>query len=285
VIARIFAPFQAKYTIFTHLNYVGILIPGDALGALEDLIGYTREALYRDSINGSGELYDLDARDRYYTHAIVWDIKQNRLVAGCRLFSLLAGMQLESSYLEYSFPGLFTALMQYKQIGEMGRVFVTRSYQKKYSSFLLLMRVVHAFCKQYKITHLMGLASYAAEKYDKTFNQILLMSLQNAFYFDPPKTLPTPRFNLDINIDPHWHAITQSFSSIRQIEACLHEHQANAHKIPVLIRQYLDFLHAKVWGLSQGKSFNNAIEILVCANSHALSHAKLRKLTAVLSRS
>ncbi len=273
--------YKEKYTLFTHVKYACLLIPGNDLGELQQVIGFLREKLYSEQNKGSGKEYDLDGRDAYYHHVLIWDNERQSIVAGCRIMPSFAIKESQHSYLEYSFPGLYHQWSNHFTFVEMGRAFVTKSYQKNYSSFLLLSRVVHAFCKKNQLRHLVGLASYNPDKYDFRYNQILINSLKNSFFMDASKPIPNPRFSLNIGLSEQIDQLpdTLNIKSMRELATLLSSHTENAEKIPVLIRQYIEGMRAKVLGFAQARGFNNAVEILVCVDLEMQPSYRLQKFS------
>lgn len=104
-------------------------------------IGRLREESFRASGEGTGQPYDLDRFDSWYTHLVLWNRERREVVGAYRLCGSDRGRDLYTSTLFQFAPGFF------EKLGcalELGRSFIRLEYQRSYQPLLLLWRGIGA---------------------------------------------------------------------------------------------------------------------------------------------
>ena len=241
-------------------------------------MGLLREATYRQQLSGSGDRRDLDGRDSAYDHLLLIEPGSGALAGAARL-QFLPGQCGTSdlpdgsqSYLEHVYPGIKARLTSLGNHLEIGRVALASRFQKQPHSLMALFRggLLIAARSGYDTLH--GLVSYNHFAHSEPVNQAFLSGLMRPPYLQSEPTLPAPR-----------HPLTTVQSSdqpnpianIQSLELSIREQLSDDFRLPVLLRQYVNLMDARVCGLSLAKDFNQITEILMAAD---LSRIPLERL-------
>lgn len=273
----------SPYALFCSQGLDLYLVPGDRFAPYADAVGILRELTYRQQLSGSGLARDLDSRDPYYDHFLLVERSSGELAGSARLqfvpspaggdcptgSALPEGHQ---SYLEHVYPGIKQALALQGNHLEIGRVALAPRFQRQPQSLMFLFRggLQVAVSSGYSSIH--GLVSYNHFAYGDALNQHFLSSLMGMPFLDNHQPCPEPRHPLDgikANSRPG-SAIT-----IQGLEQQIRDRFDPAFRLPVLLRQYINLMEARVRNLSLARDFNQITEILMAAD---LSRIPSRRL-------
>ena len=254
------------------------LIPGSRFAAVADAVGTLRESTYRQQLSGSGDQRDLDGRDSHYDHLLLIEAGSGALAGAARLQFLPRHCETadlpdgSQSYLEHVYPGIKARLTSLGNHLEIGRVALASRFQKQPHSLMALFRggLLIAARSGYDTLH--GLVSYNHFAHSEPVNQAFLSGLMRPPYLQSEPTLPAPR-----------HPLTTVQSSdqpnpianIQSLELSIREQLSDDFRLPVLLRQYVNLMDARVCGLSLAKDFNQITEILMAADLRRLPPERL----------
>jgi putative hemolysin len=234
-----------------------------ALAAVLDEIGRLREIAFRAVGEGTGRARDLDEFDRTYRHLFVWDREKLEIAGAYRLGATDDILQASGT------AGLYTrTLFEYgdrlmAQLGpalELGRSFVSPTYQRDFSPLLLLWKGISRFvaCNP-RYRRLFGVVSIS-DSYESTSRQLMVKFLQ------------TTRFDADLGRlvkakhppAPPRSGLEESATveRLEDVSALVRGLEPDGKDMPVLLRQYLK-LNARLLGFSIDPAFGNVLDGLV----------------------
>ena len=252
------------------------LIAGNAFDAVADAVGQLRESTYRKQLSGSGDERDLDGRDPHYDHLLLVERSSGDLAGSARLQFIPVGASSlpgsSGSYLEHVYPGIKARLTSLGNHLEIGRVALASRFQKQPHSLMALFRGGLLIASRSGYDTLHGLVSYNHFAHSEPVNQAFLSGLMRPPYLQSEPTLPAPRHPLTT---VQTSDQTNPIANIQSLELSIREQLSNDFRLPVLLRQYVNLMDARVCGLSLAKDFNQITEILMAAD---LSRIPLERL-------
>jgi hypothetical protein len=260
------------------------LLPGDRFAPYADAVGILRELTYRQQLSGSGHSHDLDSRDPHYDHFLLVEASSGELAGSARLQfvpqNTTATQEAEPlpsgqhSYLEHVYPGLKAELALQGNHLEIGRVALAPRFQRLPHTLMCLFRggLQVAVSSGYDSIH--GLVSYNHFAYSDAVNERFLGSLMRPPFRDVLQPSPQPRHPL-ATIQPG--RVAGSAQTIQELELQIRTELEPSFRLPVLLRQYINLMEARVRNLSLARDFNQITEILMAADlrripSRRLSH-------------
>ena len=254
------------------------LLPGERFAPVADAVGLLREATYRQQLSGSGDRRDLDGRDSDYDHLLLIEPGSGALAGAARL-QFLPGQCGTSdlpdgsqSYLEHVYPGIKARLTSLGNHLEIGRVALASRFQKQPHSLMALFRGGLLIASRSGYNTLHGLVSYNHFAHSEPVNQAFLSGLMRPPYLQSEPALPAPRHPLTtVQTSDQPNPI----ANIQSLELSIREYLSDDFRLPVLLRQYVNLIDARVCGLSLAKDFNQITEILMAAD---LSRVPLERL-------
>ena len=226
-------------------------------------IGRLRELSFRAVGEGTGKSRDLDDFDASYLHIFVWD-REHREIAGA--YRVCATDRLGRR----GARGLYTTtLFNYdeallERLGpalELGRSFVSPSYQRDFSPLLLLWKGIGRFVATApRYRYLFGAVSIS-DRYSATTRTLLAAFLSATCRDDELAPLVTPRHALPPRPAPQ-ASRTPMPASLGDLSSAVRALEADGKDIPVLLRQYLK-LNAKLLAFSVDPAFGDALDGLL----------------------
>jgi hypothetical protein len=259
------------------------LLPGERFAPYADAVGILRELTYRQQLSGSGHSHDLDSRDPHYDHFLLVEGSSGELAGSARLQFVPQCLEAEpqqrlpqgsQSYLEHVYPGLKAALARQGNHLEIGRVALAPRFQRLPHTLMCLFRggLQVAVSSGYDSIH--GLVSYNHFAHADAVNGQFLGSLMRPPFLDTHQPCPQPRHPLEgiqANTRPG------PTHTIQELEQQIRAELAPSFRLPVLLRQYINLMEARVRNLSLARDFNQITEILMAADlrripSRRLSH-------------
>ena len=229
-------------------------------------IGIRREETFRAVGEGTGRPMDIDEYDDTYRHLVLWN-HANREVAGAYRFGLT-----DEIVKDHGVQGLYTStLFDYRpglieNMGpalEMGRSFITASYQKSYQPLLLLWKGVAEFVvANPKYTKLFGCVSISGE-YSVLSRELIMNFMQRHAYLPELASQATPKRppkgkrlkKVDFSLPEAVFRDPEDVADfVRDVES--------DKSIPVLLRQYLK-LGGKILGFNVDPDFGDCLDGLI----------------------
>lgn len=252
------------------------LLPGERFGYYAEPVGELRELTYRQQLSGSGNSRDLDSRDPHYDHFLLVEASSGELAGSARLQFVPANPApgpagpgaaplpgSRQSYLEHVYPGIKADLASRGNHLEIGRVALAPRFQRQPHTLMLLFRggLQVAVGAGYGSIH--GLVSYNHFAYGDAVNREFLGTLLRPPFLDASSPNPQPRHPLDgLAPDPSPAAV----ATIQELELDIRQRLDPAFRLPVLLRQYINLMEARVRNLSLARDFNQITEILMAAD-------------------
>ena len=258
------------------------LIPGERFTPYADPVGLLRELTYSQQLSGSGQSRDLDSRDSSYDHFLLVESSSGHLAGSARLQfvprqdpsrptrPLPSG---EQSYLEHVYPGMKAVLALQGHHLEIGRVALAPQFQRQPHSLMCLFRggLQVAVSSGYGSIH--GLVSYNHFAFGNEVNEHFLRSLLRPPFHDADQPCPLPRHPVN---GIHPSAQPGSSHSIQGLEQEIQQQLDANFRLPVLLRQYINLMEARVRNLSLALDFNQITEILMAADLKRIPPSRLQ---------
>ena len=229
-------------------------------------IGIRREETFRAVGEGTGRPMDIDEYDDTYRHLVLWNHVE-REVAGAYRFGLT-----DEIIKEQGVKGLYTStLFDYRpglieNMGpalEMGRSFITASYQKSYQPLLLLWKGVAEFVvANPRYSTLFGCVSISGE-YSGLSRELIMNFMERHAFLPEMASQATPKRppkvkrlkKMDFSLPEAAFRDPEDVGDfVRDVES--------DKSIPVLLRQYLK-LGGKIIGFNVDPDFGNCLDGLI----------------------
>ena len=230
-------------------------------------IGRLRELTFRNAKEGTGFVVDLDSYDPIYKHLFVWDSAKLKIVGGYRFAE---GHQIIPNFGKKGFyiSSLFKIKTEFTetllQTVELGRSFIIPEYQKSNFLLLLMWKALYQYIfKDPRNRYIIGPVSISQE-YSK-ISRLLIIDYLSKYYKHKefsPFIKPRKPFKF-VNIRGTENIIIRNFEQdIQKFDQLISEIQADAIKLPVLLRQYLK-QNAKVLAFNKDPKFQNVLDALL----------------------
>ena len=272
------------FSLFSSQGLDLYLLPGERFAPYADAVGVLRELTYRQQLSGSGQARDLDSRDPYYDHFLLVESSSGELAGSARL-QFVPGRgegpgasdaplpEGRHSYLEHVYPGIKAALACEGNHLEIGRVAIAPRFQRLPHTLMCLFRggLQVAVSSGYSSIH--GLVSYNHFAYPEAVNQLFLSSLLKPPFVEASDPPPQPRHPLD-GIAPSLEAGPST--TIQGLEQRIRDELSQDFRLPVLLRQYINLMEARVRNLSLARDFNQITEILMAADLSRIPSRRLQ---------
>lgn len=227
-------------------------------------IGRQREIAFRAVGEGSGKPLDIDDYDTYYLHLIAWDKKEKHIIGAYRL-----GLTDQIMH-EFGPSGLYTTSLfkikndYFKSISpaiELGRSFISKKYQRSFSSLFLLWRGIGAFISTHPhYRYLFGPVSISNAY--QPFSQTMMVNYLKTEHGDPHISKMVSPKNPDSPGHKKHSISSQDISYLTELEDMIADLEDEFSGVPILIRQYLK-LGAKFVGFNRDENFNSVLDGLI----------------------
>ena len=160
------------------------LISGQIFSKSLDWYGRERLKAFKDISKFSPSFTDLDERDEYYTHMILWDPQKLQLIGGQRFKFNIDTYDLKNSFLEHYHKGLYEQLEKKNlPFAEIGRTFIMPNYQSnKELWFKELIRGFVRIPESKGINLALGLISFNHLELKKDTPGLFINCLENSFF-------------------------------------------------------------------------------------------------------
>lgn len=248
------------YIIENDNRYLIYLIPGEKLETKFDWYGNKRAEAF-SALNTKNFTNDIEERDFYYSHMIIWDKEKLELVGGQRFLFNQKGFSKNKnhSYLEAYHKGTYEKL---KNINfcEIGRTFIMPRFQHK----TVLRELIRGFVRipeSKKMNIGIGLISFN--------NKVLNNNAVNNFlkYLENTKTnildFPEGKYNYNKELANISVGFNYSFEyqNLNKIEKQIKELDTN-FKLPPVLKPYIKFCGLKYEGYSIAEDYNGIVQLL-----------------------
>lgn len=242
-------------------------------------IGVQRELTFRAVGEGSGTACDLDEYDDHYVHLIMWDSKEHRLAGAYRMGrsdDIIAKKGVKGIY-NAAFFDFAPPFVEFTKQGlEMGRAFITRTYQRQPASLDTLWMGIGRFINKHPhYRYLYGTVS-VSQDYTKRSRSLIVSYLRaNAMMneYVPHVTPHTPPTDLRLRSEDE-RLLPTALPDMKQLNRMVSALEPDGKGIPVLLRQYLR-LGGRMVSFNIDADFGNTLDCLVVVD---LKHAPERLL-------
>ena len=265
-----------NYIIEDSKEYLIYLLPGNKLSEEFDWYGEQRAKAF-DIYKVNPLKNDIEIRDYFFTHMIIWNKEEKELAGGQRfLFSIKDSVaNKEHSYLESYHPGTFEKLRN-KSFCEIGRTFVMPKFQNR----KILKELIRGFVRipeSKKINIGIGLISFNHRSLKKecieAFLKILEVSKQRSLNL--PNGKYTFKCQIDYEISSRKFALKSN--NIKFIEKELKKLDSN-FKMPQVLKPYLTYCGVSYENYSIAKDYNGIMQLLFAGRSENISEKQRKYL-------
>lgn len=272
-IAAEIAALPEEQTLVSYKNFQAYYGQQDQLPQTVQEIARQRELVFRTLDEGSGEPIDTDNYDASYVHLFVWDKAASQLLGAYRIGRCDELRENGQVYLSQAYD-LADSFFDTPAL-ELGRSFVTPSYQKNHVSLHLLWRAIGAYLRknpQYR--KLYGTVSLSRQ-YDVRSIAVMCDTLIQ------PTTRVSARHNLVCDLGPDWADFKARYAplSLTQISQIVQGLEQDSKDVPVLLRHYHK-VGAEFLAVSVDPNFNNTPGLLLQVDIDKLPEKKRQAYVA-----
>ena len=265
-----------NYIIENSKNFLIYLIPGEKLSDIFEWYGEQRAEAFK-IYNSNPLKNDIEDRDFFYSHMIIWD-KEERQIAGGQRFLFSNKFCLrnkQNSYLEYYHPGTFEKMIN-ESFCEIGRTFVMPNFQNK----VILKELIRGFVRipeSKKIGIGIGLISFNHKSLNKDcINAFLkILKLSN----NKPLNLPNGKHLYEHQME--YKVNSKDFdikaNKIKFLEKELQKLDNN-FQIPKVLKPYLRYCNISYENYSIAKEYNGIMQLLFSGRSENITKNQRKNL-------
>ena len=263
----------SNYLIESKEEFLIYLIPGEIIKEHLDWYGKKRaEAFNQYKLNLKN---DIEERDLYNTHMIIFD-KKTMEIAGGQRFLFNKNFLIKNknhSYLEQYHPGTYQKLIN-KSFCEIGRTFV----MPKFKNTKILRELIRGFVKIPESKNIeigLGLISFNNKKLNKisTFSFIDYLEKSKQLSLN----LPKGKYAFDIDLSDEITKIKYLFEykNLNSIEKEIQKVDNN-FRFPAVLRPYIKLCGLKYEGYSIAKDYNGIVQLLFSGEYKNISHYPMK---------
>ena len=263
----------SNYLIESKEEFLIYLIPGEIIKEHLDWYGKKRaEAFNQYKLNLKN---DIEERDLYYTHMIIFD-KKTMEIAGGQRFLFNKNFLIKNknhSYLEQYHPGTYQKLIN-KSFCEIGRTFV----MPKFKNTKILRELIRGFVKIPESKNIeigLGLISFNNKKLNKisTFSFIDYLEKSKQISLN----LPKGKYAFDVDLSDEITKIKYLFEykNLNSIEKEIQKVDNN-FRLPAVLRPYIKLCGLKYEGYSIAKDYNGIVQLLFSGEYKNISHYPMK---------
>ena len=255
-----------------HLIY---LITGDKLSNQFDWYGEQRAAAF-NVLKTNPLKNDIEERDLFYTHMIIWDKETNELAGGQRFLFNQKGSSKnkDQSYVEEYHIGTYEQLKNLS-FCEIGRTFVMPKFQNK----TVLRELIRGFVRIPESRRMdlgIGLISFNDKFLNNNSVKAFLKFLENT------KTnnlkLPEGKYNYNDQLEEFTIEFNYGFEykNLNKIEKEIKKLDSN-FKLPTVLKPYIKFCGLKYETYSIARDYNGIIQILLSGRYNEIEKYPMKK--------
>ena len=265
-----------KYIIEDSKKFLIYLIPGKKLSEKFEWFGEQRSKAFK-IFNSIPIKNDIEDRDFFYTHMIIWSKKERQLAGGQRfLFSNKGCVRYkQNSYLEYYHPGTYEKMIN-ESFCEIGRTFIIPKFQNK----TVLRELIRGFVRIPESKNMnigIGLISFndkvLSNKSVNVFLKYLESTKANILDF------PDGKFNyneylanisIEFNYSFEYRNLNKIEKEIKKLD--------NKFKLPPVLKPYIKFCGLKYEGYSIAEGYNGIVQLLFSGRYNEIEIYPMKKL-------
>lgn len=259
-IARI----ESRDLLFKHDNLKVFISAAKFIPNILREISRLREITFREVGEGTNHSCDTDEYDLHYRHLFIWDDDHHKIVGAYRIGLgdvLYRKYKKKGFYLNELFKMNKTFSVVLKQSLELGRSFVTKEYQRKPYSLMLLWKGISEFLKREnnKYKYLIGPVSIS-NSFSSLSKDLLVDFITTHHYDNEMAKMVKPRKKYTYQYKGEGALLRKMKNNdIKVLDNLISEIETSQNKIPVLIKKYLK-QNAKIISFNIDPKFNNALD-------------------------
>ena len=257
-------------------KYLIFLIPGEKLKDEFDWYGNKRAEAF-NKLNSKNLKSDIENRDFFFSHMLIWDKEDKQLAGGQRFLFSKKGCKKnkENSYLESYHPGTYEK-MKDEDFCEIGRTFVMPKYQNKE----ILKELIRGFVRIPESKRMnigIGLISFNHKSLNKdcinSFLKILEVSNKN------PLNLPNGKYLYQHKMDSKitHKEFSLEANQIKSIEKELKKIDDN-FQMPQVLKPYLRYCSVSYENYSIAEEYNGIMQLLFSGKSQNITESQRKYL-------
>jgi putative hemolysin len=230
-------------------------------------IGRLREITFRSVGEGTNLAVDLDKYDEYYHHMFLWDNQAQKIAGAYRMglgTEIFKTHGIEGFYLNELFRFEEESHHILKNAIEMGRAFITATYQlKPMPLFLLWKGIVHCTIRFPEHKYLIGGVSIS-NKFSN-FSKSIMIEFMKSNYYDPYLAQfihARKEFKVKLKDQDKDFVFNKTEADLNKFDKIIDEIEPDNLRLPVLIKKYIK-QNARVVAFNVDPLFNNAIDGLM----------------------
>lgn len=237
-------------------------------------IGRLREITFRAVGEGTNQAYDLDEYDYYYHHLFLWDKEASKVVGAYRIGK---GLEIMRRYGNKGFytSSLFKMSIEMnpflEQAIELGRSFISESYQKqRLPLFLLWKGILVTLITSPEYRYILGPVTISGSYQD--VSKGLIMEFVKRHYFDQELAAfikPKHPYAAKSKQVDQEALLNATDNDLKKLDKVISEIEPSSYTIPVLLKKYLH-QNARILGFNLDPKFNNALDGLMMLDLHNL---------------
>ena len=264
-----------SYIIENSKEHLIYLIPGEKLACQFDWYGERRAEAF-NVFKTNPLKNDIEEKDFFYTHMIIWNKETNELAGGQRFLFNQKGFSKykDHSYIEEYHQGTYEQLKDLS-FCEIGRTFVMPRFQNK----TVLRELIRGFVRIPESRGMdlgIGLISFNDKFLNNSSVKAFLKFLENT------KTnnlkLPEGKYNLNDQLEDFTIEFDYGFeyNSLNKIEKEIKKLDSN-FKLPPVLKPYIKFCGLKYETYSIAKDYNGIIQILLSGRYNEIEKYPMKK--------
>lgn len=263
--------------IYRNKSTVVYVIKGVQIPNALRYIQLERERVFREVNMGTGQPLDGDRHDEQCLQVIVWDTDKQAMIASTRC-DIFCQMR-QNTYLADLYEIDAEALLANGDMMEISRTFITKDYQRSFSSLLSLWRgVTRVVLRHRRVRYISGVVSIASDKMNAALFDCLDTYVRiQANNYPALAALFSPRhpYSAKSLVSPEIKYCLSLVDSVDALEYLFSELCKGECQFPVLFHQY-ESLGTVPLAVSVDEDFGSCVDVLQLWDTHDLRSEKLR---------
>jgi putative hemolysin len=255
----------AEHLLFDSGDYRVFFSPPALIPNMLTEIGRMREVTFRSIGEGSMKEIDTDTYDAYYHQLFIWDGAAEALVGAYRMgmgAEIVPTRGLDGFYTNTLFRMERQMLPIMERTIELGRSFVTRDYQRRAVSLMLLWKgILYILLKHREYRNLMGPVTISGEMSD--VSKMLIVRYLLRWHMDEKLARHIRSVTgLDGVSSEADYSLVEDIDNVELINKLVADIEREEFSIPVLIRKYLS-LNSHVLAFNVDHDFSDCLDALM----------------------
>ena len=258
------AQLPEKSLLLTHDHFKVYITGARNIPSVLREISRLREITFREVGEGTNQSCDTDEYDLSYKHLFIWDEEQKKIAGAYRIGLgdvLYRRYKKKGFYLNELFKihKKFSPVL--KNSLELGRSFITKEYQRKPFSLMLLWKGVITYLKRHpnRYQYLIGPVSIS-NNFSSLSKDLLVDFISKNHYDKQLSEHVKPRKKYNYLHKGEGEVLKEmSKDNIRTLDNMITDIEQTHTKIPVLLKKYLR-QNAKIIAFNIDPKFNNSLD-------------------------